>query len=147
MSAEAEEIYKAKNFKVDINGTELGFKEVQLPNMSFQEVEYREGSDPSHMSKKPGAGDKGSVTLVRGDDGDTTLGEWFKSVREEGAENHKRDITVTVIKKDGTNGPSWVFEGCWPTEYNPADLTAGQSDAATQTVEATYDTAYRQAGY
>jgi phage tail-like protein len=132
-------------FTVEIDGINVsGFKRIDIPSTTTQQVEYREGKDPEHHRKLWGQTEYEDLTMERGaKQGDTMLHDWRQSVMQGKMEEARKSVAVILQDEVGDQQIRWNFTECWPKEYNPPTLETGsqggQGNVATETVVCVFD--------
>lgn len=132
-------------FTVEIDDVETsGFKRIDIPSTTTQQVEYREGKDPDHHRKLWGQTEYEDLTMERGaKKDDTTLFDWRKSVIQGQMEEARKSVAVILQDEVGEQQVRWEFTKAWPKQYDPPTLETGsqggQGNVATETVVIVYD--------
>ncbi len=130
----ADNPYLQFNFLLEIEGlTAAGFTEVSGMNTETDVVEYRVGSDPTHVRKLPALSKYGNITLKRGYTQSRELWDWRKStldgltIRKSGA----------IILLDEARQPAlrWEFFDAWVNKYEGPALNATANEAAVESIE------------
>ncbi len=130
------EPYRQFRFRVEIDGIEqAGFSECTFGESSIEPVEYREGTDPTYVSKLSGITKYGNVTLKWGITDSTDLFGWYNDVQQSGANNHRKNVSIILIDEEGNDKCRWNLIDCWPTKYTPPDFKATSSDVAIEEIE------------
>ncbi len=129
--------YRSFNFHVEIDGLpEASFREVVIPGVRIEVVEYRTGADKVSESRKlPGRATTGNVVLRRGVDEDLALWNWFKAVRDGALD--RRNVVIVLLDAERVEVRRWQVQGAWPTAYEPSPLHAGKNEIAIETLELT----------
>jgi phage tail-like protein len=129
--------YRNFNFLVEIDGVErAGFSEAILPSAELAVVEYREGADPTSVSRKlPGRLSLGTLVLRRGIADDLTLWQWFTKVAAGDLDRR----TVAVILLDASRQPvrRWLLHDAWIVKVEGPALNAKGNEVAIETLELT----------
>lgn len=73
-------------------------------------------------------------TISRGVDENADLFTWFKDTLEQGADQTKTDITITVFGPDGSQICAWSMTGAVPTNYTASALSAQTNEVLTEMV-------------
>ena len=132
-------------FKVELDGVNVpGFIEVELPSKRTRQIEYREGSDPSHNRKLWGDTEYDDLVLVRGATTENkNLDKWRKAVDEGKMEEARKNIAVIVMNEVGDSILRFEFSKAWIKEYRPPRLDshggAGEANLATEEFVITFD--------
>ena len=131
--------YTKFNFQLEVGGTPVaGFSEVTGVNMESGIIEYREGSDPTHVRKIPGLSKYGNITLKRGFTDDTYLADWRKTVIDGLTE--RRDGAIILMNEAGLPALRWEFTNAWPSKLEGPALNATANEVAIESVELAVET-------
>jgi len=109
---------------------------------STEVVEFREGGDPSHGRKMPGATKYEPITLEAGVTHDTTFEDWANLVNNfEGdaamslKDFRKDQIVLDVFNLQGVKVLSYVIYRCWVSEFQALpELDASGNSVMIQTL-------------
>jgi len=133
--------------ELELDGGEVqGWKEIQLPEVSTEEVSYREGNEQvAYDHPLWGRHEYSNLTMIRGaKTGETMLWDWRQKVIDGNIDEARKDIAVTIF--DVANSASllrYEFEGAWPVNYSPPTLDAsavgGESALAEEEIEIAYE--------
>ena len=122
----------ASHFKVDWQGTRIGFSEVSGLDFVTDVVEYREGSSVAHATDKmPGLKKYGDITLKRGvfaDDNE--FYEWYKTIDLNKVE--RRDVTISLLNEEHEPVLTWKVVKAWPRKLSAPVLDAQSSSVAIE---------------
>jgi phage tail-like protein len=118
--------YRNARFLLEIEGVaKAGFSRCRLPERRTDVVEYREGNEPPTPRKLAGLNRYGPLVLETGiTDDSIALFEWQRQVERGQVDEARRTIAVVVLDEEGSPGPRYEFERCWPHRYEPSDLDA-----------------------
>ena len=125
-------------FKVDFGGTEFNCTEVSGLDFENEPIEYRGGADNEfHKRKQAGMFKYADITLKRG----TFVGktkefytQWAKTVYfQEGAEQYRGDLTISLLGEDGNPVMSWFASGAYVKKIQSTDLKADANEIAIET--------------
>jgi phage tail-like protein len=131
--------YTKFNFQLEVDGTPVaGFSEITGINMESGIIEYREGSDPTHVRKIPGLSKYGNITLKRGFTDDTYLSDWRKTVIN--GVVARRDGAIILMNEQGQPALRWEFTNAWPSKLEGAAMNATANEVAIETVELAVET-------
>jgi phage tail-like protein len=134
--------YENRRFSVEIDGIQqTGFSEVILPEMTVDVLDYREGNDPSHASRRiPGAPHFGKLILKRGFKGSLEFYQWWLDVSN-GNVNSRRNMVVKLLSEDHTQvAATWKFHNAFPSKYEVSEFDARGCDIVIETIEIVCDT-------
>ena len=131
------------NFRVEIDGTTVGFSEVSGLNIAYETITYTEsatsGPGPRilYMPGKPKVTTltmkKGVVTGVSV----ATLYNWINGI----ALNRvvKKDIVIRLCDETGAAVISWKVVNAFPTQLDAPSFTASSNDVAVESMQLTAD--------
>lgn len=126
--------YTQFNFLLEIDGVvSAGFTEVSGMTSETDAIEYREGSDVTHVRKLPGLSKYGNITLKRGFTDNTDLADWRKSVTD--GVTQRKDGAIILMNEAGEPALRWEFTNGWPVKLEGAALNATANEVAMETVE------------
>lgn len=123
------------SFRVDWQGTNVGFSEVSGLTQEIQIIEYRSGVDPMHAtSKMPGIRKVNNITLKRGiSAGDNEFFLWLSTVKLNTIE--RRDITVSLLNENGDPLMVWKIAQAFPIKVEGPGLKANGNEVAIESIE------------
>ena len=128
--------YRNLRFRVEIDGiTQAGFSECQMENAATEVIEYREGTDPTHMRKLSGRTSFGNIILKWGVTDSIELWTWFQNIVQLGAQGNRKNISITLIDEAGADKARWEVVEAWPMRYNRPDFNALANDVAIEELE------------
>lgn len=125
--------YKAFMFEVEISGNmtfaRAGFQKVSGLKMTTDAIEYREGGDPTTVTKTPGLTKFEPITLERGMSDDMDMWSWAcKIFSMDGGTvpdtNARANVTIKLKDRAGAIAKKWEIPEAWVSEYNTGDLDA-----------------------
>ena len=123
-------------FRVEIDGIQHGgFSEVFIEPTTTGVIDYREGSDPSHVRKLPGLTKFGNVTLKRGVSTSLELFNWHLQVVRGQISNARRNVIIVVLDDAGQDVARFQVSDAWPTKYDPGDLNAKGNEVFIESLE------------
>ncbi len=126
--------YTQFNFLLEIDGlVAAGFTEVSGVNSESDVIEYREGSDVTHVRKLPGLSKFGNITLKRGFTDSTELTDWRKTVTD--GMTQRKDGAIILLNEAGEPALRWEFKNAFPSKLEGATLNATANEVAMETVE------------
>lgn len=130
--------FRGYNFLVEIDGiAEAGFQECSGLDSSTDAVDYREGSDPSHVRKLTGLTKYSPITLKRGITESDKLWKWRQGIVDGRAE--RRNISVILLNEEHQEKWRWNLRRAWPSKYTAPTLNATSNDVAIETLEITHE--------
>ena len=125
--------YRAFRFLVEIDGTEQGgFQTVSGIERDTKIEPYREGGVNDHEHQHAGLTTYPPLRLKRGLV-DPALWDWHQEVIA--GEVKRKTISVVLLDEVGAEVWRWVLAGAFPAKWSGAELDAGSSALATETVE------------
>lgn len=132
-----------------------GFASCSLPSESSGEITYREGNYRDAMEKSPGLTSYSDVTLSRGVTTDQDFYEWCElhkkhsaTIRSSGdsaytagderpsddaSNSFRREITITVLDREGKAVKQWKCYNCHVSEFVPGDSLDSTSEEKLMT--------------
>ena len=123
-------------FRVEIDGIQAGgFSAVFIEPTTTEVIDYREGSDRSHVRKLPGLTKFGNVTLKRGVSTSLELFNWHLQVVRGQIANARRNVMIVVLDDAGQDVARFQVSDAWPTKYNPGDLNASGNEVFIESLE------------
>ena len=129
--------YKARNFRVEIDGITASFSEVSGLESEVEVIELREGGTHTTVRKLPGLRKYGNIVLKRGITQDAELWNWHKQVLDGLVE--RRNGSVILLDNQGHDRVRWNFFQGWPCKYVGPTLNAESSDVAIETLELAHE--------
>ena len=128
--------YRNFRFRIEIDGIQTaGFSEVSIGPTTTDVVEYREGTDPTHLRKLSGLTKHGNVTLKRGVTGSLELFIWHKQIVSGQLAANRKTVVIVVQDESGADKARYVVSDAWPIKYDPGDLNAKGNDVFIETLE------------
>ncbi len=121
-------------FRVEINGIQqAGFSEVTGFDVTVDPIDYREGTDPTHVRKLTGLTKFGNVTLKWGITDSLELHNWHRQIVN--GDIQRKNIAIVVVDESGADKARWEIVEAWPSKYDPADLNAKGNDVSIELLE------------
>ncbi len=127
--------YGAFNFRVEIDGQEIGgFSDVSGLSHEITIAEYRNGNEATnHVRKVPGIHKVGDVTLKRGIVNSTTLWAWIDETRQKGYSAKRDTMVISLLDEAHNVAQKWKLTKVAPMKYTGPTLAAkGGSDVAME---------------
>ena len=116
--------YRNFKFRIKWDGEYVaGLSKCSALKKTTENVDWREGGDPSTSHKLPGKTSYEAITLDAGVTHDTTFEKWanavnnFRGDADMSLSNFRKDITIDVFNLQGTKVLSYNVYGCWVSEY------------------------------
>ncbi len=123
-------------YRLEIDGlTIAGFSEVSIAETAVDVIDYREGTDPTHVRKLSGLTKYGNITLKRGMTTSLELYEWHRQVVNGLVGTARKNIAIVVADETGSDKARFVVTDAWPTKYSPSDLDAKGNEVLIETLE------------
>jgi phage tail-like protein len=121
-------------FRVEIDGIQqAGFSEVSGFDVTVDPIDYREGTDPTHVRKLTGLTKYGNITLKWGVTDSMLLHDWHRQIVD--GDIQRKNIAIVVVDETGADKARWEIVEAWPTKYDPTDLNAKGNDVSIETLE------------
>src|SRR5262245_37861860 len=122
------------NFLVEIDGiTQGGFQEVSGLDNSTTAIDYREGTDATHVRKLTGMNVFSPLTLKRGITSSTELWDWRQTVLDGKAD--RRNGSIVLMDDTGAERIRWNFTNAWPSKWTGPALNASATNVAIESLE------------
>ena len=121
-------------FRLEIDGIQqAGFSEVTGFDVTTEPIDYREGTDPTHVRKLPGLTKYGNVTLKWGVTDSKELHDWHRQIVDGNIQ--RKNISIVVVDESGQDKARWEVVEAWPSKYDPTDLNAKGNDVSIEMLE------------
>lgn len=121
-------------FRLEIGGIQqAGFSECSGFDITVDPIDYREGTEPTHVRKLPGLTKYGNVTLKWGITDSMDLYDWHRDVVNGKIE--RQTVAIVVQDEKGDDAARWEVVEAWPSKYDPMDLNAKGNDVSIETLE------------
>ena len=126
--------YTQFNFLLEIDGvTSAGFTEVSGITMESDVIEYREGSEVTHVRKLPGLSKYGNITLKRGFTSNTDLWDWRQTVIS--GQTERKDAAIILLNEAREPAIRWNIRNAFPSKLEGATLNATANEVAIESME------------
>ena len=132
------ELLRTANFLVEIDGiTRTRFTSVEGLESDVDVVEERQGSDPRHTQKVPGAMHTNNLVLRWPTDNDRELNDWYQSILD--GQLDRRNGSIILL--DAASNPTvrWIFTNAWPARWRGPSFDAESNDIAMETLELAHE--------
>ena len=135
---------RANRFRIELDGIQIGgFRRVEIPTQRTEQVEYREGNDPTHDRALGGKTVYDDLILERGSKQENSeMFDWRQTVVQGNVDKARKEIAVILQDEQGESHLRWNFTNAWPKEYQPPSLNSGAGggdNVATETYIITFD--------
>lgn len=121
-------------FRVEIDGIQqAGFSEVSGFDITVDPIDYREGTDPTHVRKLTGMTKYGNVTLKWGITTSMELYNWHRQIVD--GDIVRKTMAIVSVNERGEDVNRWEIVEAWPTKYDPMDFNAKGNEAGIATLE------------
>ena len=146
MPLSQQEIYRAYNFRLDIQGTIAGyFTEVSSLNVNIESIAYREGGGPPGVRKLPGRVDVGDITLKYGLTESTYLWDWLMTGVNGNVE--RRNVSIILLTPNGEDiATRWDAYDCWIRAWSGSKLEGMAQQAAIEEIKLVAESLERASG-
>jgi phage tail-like protein len=127
----------AYNYRVSIDGQDIGFSDVSGLDLSYEAVTYKHGlSFATGIKIIPGMPQPIKLTMKKGVVKDNAvLADWIKDTYEEPFKNFKKDILVDLCDETGKAVVRWKVLGALPVRLEAPHFDANSNDVAIETLE------------
>lgn len=123
-------------FRLEIDQITQGyFSEVNIGDTTTEAIDYREGTEPTHVRKLPGLTKYGNITLKWGVTDSMELYEWHKKIVAGGIGDQRKTVKIVVIDEAGADKASFLVSEAWPTKYDPSDLNGKGNEVFIELLE------------
>lgn len=110
-------------FRLEIDGiAQANFSEVTIGETLTDAVDYREGTDPSHVRKLDGLTKYGNITLKWGVTTSLELYNWHKAILAGQIQSNRKKVAIVVQDESGADKARFVVSEAWPVKYQPSAL-------------------------
>jgi phage tail-like protein len=123
-------------FRLEIEGIHQGnFSEVTVGETTTDAVDYREGTEPSHVRKLDGLTKYGNITLKWGVTDSTELHDWHKAILSGQIQSNRKQVAIVVLDESGADKARFVVSEAWPTKYQPSALNGKGNEVFVELLE------------
>jgi phage tail-like protein len=131
----ARDVYKGFNFLVEIDGiTQAGFQECGGLDSTVAMIEYREGTDPTHVRKLAGLTSFSAISLKRGITDSDELYQWHMNAVN-GANPDRRNGSIVLLDETGAEKIRWNFTHAWPSKWTGPSFNGTSNSVAIESLE------------
>lgn len=123
-------------FRLEIDGVQqAGFSDVNIGETTTDAVDYREGTDPSHVRKLSGLTKFGNITLKWGVTDSMELFNWHKQIMAGQIASNRKQVSIVVVDEAGSDKARFVVSEAWPMKYDPSDLAGKGNEVFIELLE------------
>ena len=123
-------------FRLEVDQITQGyFSEVAIGETTTEAIDYREGTEPTHVRKLPGLTKYGNITLKRGVTDSQVIWQWHKDILDGKIGDKRKTVSITVIDEAGQDKARFVVAEAWPTKYDPSDLNGKGNEVFIELLE------------
>ena len=123
-------------FRLEIDGIQAAeFSEVIIGDTTVDVIEYREGTEASHVRKLPGLHKFANVTLKRGITTSLELVTWHREILQGQTAQARRQVVIIVADESGADQARFVVTGAWPAKYDVSDLNGKGNEVFIELLE------------
>lgn len=123
-------------FRLEIGGVQqAGFSEAMIGETTTDAVDYREGTDPSHVRKLSGLTKYGNITLKWGVTDSLELFNWHKQIVAGQIQSNRKQVAIVVVDEAGSDKARFVVSEAWPMKYDPSDLNGKGNEVFIELLE------------
>jgi len=123
-------------FRLEIDGLQTAsFSAVSIGPTTTEVIDYREGTDPSHVRKLSGLTRYGNVTLKHGVTTSLELYNWHRQIVSGQLATNRKQVAIVVQDEAGADVARYQISEAWPIKYDPGDLNATGNDVFIETLE------------
>jgi len=123
-------------FRLEIDGLQAAaFAEAAIGETTTDAIDYREGTDPTHVRKLSGLTKFGNITLKRGITDSLEIYNWHKEIMAGQIQSNRKQVAIVVIDEAGADKARFVVSEAWPSKYDPSDLNAKGNEVFIELLE------------
>jgi len=134
----------AHKFAIQIDGVQVQtLQEVGWPTMEQDVITVNQITEQGKPMVKnlPGAGKGGTITVVRGVDGNNAFSKWIEASFNGNMGEARKNATVEILDYQGSSPKvSHHLENAWVSKMEGSTLKAGEASMVTQTVTISFET-------
>jgi phage tail-like protein len=123
-------------FRLEIDGISQGnFSEATIGETTTDAVDYREGTDPSHVRKLDGITKYGNITLKWGVTDSLELFNWHKAIVGGQIQSNRKQVAIVVQDESGADKARFTVAEAWPVKYQPSGLNGKGNEVFVELLE------------
>lgn len=123
-------------FRVEIPGMgPASFSEVTIGETTTDAIDYREGTDPSHVRKLDGLTKYGNIVLKWGTTSSTGLYDWHKAIVAGQIADNRKAVTIFVQDEANKDVARFLVNEAWPMKYQPSGLNGKGNEVLIELLE------------
>lgn len=123
-------------FRLEIDGIQQGaFSEVAVGETTSDVIDYRDGTEPTHVRKLSGLTKYGSVTLKWGVTDSTELESWHDTIVAGQVQKNRKQVAIIVQDEAGADKARFVISEAWPSKYQISGLNGKGNEVFIETIE------------
>ena len=118
-------------YRLEIDGIDqAGFSEVSIAEIAVDVIEYREGTEPTHVRKLDGLTKYGDITLKWGITDSMELFDWHRQIVDGDIANGRKNIAIVVQNEAGEDKARFEIVEAWPSKFDTSDYNAKGNEVA-----------------
>ena len=123
-------------FRLEIEGIQqAAFSEVAIGETTTDAVDYREGTEPSHLRKLDGLTKYGNVTLKWGVTDSMELNDWHKAILAGKIQTNRKQVAIVVLDETGADKARFVVSEAWPIKLTFSGLNGKGNEVYVASLE------------
>jgi phage tail-like protein len=123
-------------FRLEIDGiTQGNFSEATIGETTTDAVDYREGTDPSHVRKLDGLTKYGNIVLKWGVTDSKELHDWHKEIVAGQIQSNRKNMAIIVLDEAGAPKARFTVNEAWPMKYQPSALNGKGNEVFVELLE------------
>jgi len=124
-------------FRLEIGGiTQGNFSELTIGETTTDAVDYREGTDPSHVRKLDGLTKFGNIVMKWGVTDSHELSDWHKAiVNGQIQAANRKEVAIIVQDEAGADKARFVVSEAWPMKYQVSPLNGKGNEVFVELIE------------
>ena len=123
-------------FRLEIDGLQAAaFSEVAIGETTTEAIDYRDGTDPTHVRKLSGLTKFANITLKRGITDSMEIYNWHKQIMAGQIQSNRKQVVIVAVDEAGADKARFVVSEAWPMKYDPSDLNAKGNEVLIELLE------------